>query len=268
MIDDYYQTYKQMVAENTPDAKQNAAKKICKTWSNLAEQKGSLFSVLLALYLIYTFTVPLLLIFQVIKSVVLSSILVAIWILLPIILSKMDDKWREQSFFLNVFYFDSIERAIKMKMALMDKFKFDSAAQYQMILEEAERQNAQLCEEIGKQRQKAEQIMLGGILGSVLAFIPAIITGLMDNVDKTEAAQKNLTYIATGAFIILMIFIVFFSLLYLGNLWEIWKHEKEYRDYSDFYADMKMLVEIEAGLHPSAKELQRKLCEKKEEPQS
>lgn len=102
----------------------------------------------------------------------------------------------------------------------------------------------------------------------MLAFIPAIITGLMDNVNQNKDAQKALTQIAANAFLLMMILIAFFSLLYFGKMWEIWKLEKDYTYFSEFHADIKMLTEIEAGLHPSADDLQVDSNEKKEEPQS
>lgn len=64
------------------------------------------------------------------------------------------------NFFLNIFYFDSIERAKKLKQVLQDKFKFNSIKQYQMILEDATQEKSKCVIELNDSSKRQNRYSL------------------------------------------------------------------------------------------------------------
>ena len=58
--------------------------------------------------------------------------------------------------------------------------------------------------------------------------------------------------VTTYAGLIVFALILILGFIYLGTIREVHKLEKDLKQFSGFLADIRMLTEIEAGLHPLA----------------
>ncbi|MBR3448377.1 MAG: hypothetical protein IKH27_11285 [Oscillospiraceae bacterium] len=204
-----------------------------------------------------------------------------IMIVLIALLDIKNNDWRNRSSFSFSQYNNALRASLVIKDALHDKFSFSTLCEYQMVLKDVKKQNRDIQEEIKERSQRTGQFFFGVIVAIMLAFIPAIITGIMDNTgrmaDFSEDAplsdfvrilrnMNDVLQIAQGVWWIIVLIIVPLIIIYLGHMYNIYKLKKEQEILSDFVDKVKLLVEIVSGLHPLAEELQKELSEKRRNP--
>ncbi len=256
MIDNYYKTYCQMRAKKTGKPEKPPKSSGFAFWKDLADQRGKTYTVLFAALRIISLLLVILTLCPISGNsafyapiAVLSAMLAAVMIALVI----LDKKWHKSFLFLNISYYDAIDRALQLKKAFSERFRFRTAAQYEMVLAAAQERYGEMREHTEQKRQKAEQILFGGILAVLLAFVPAIISGFMENCGTdSNPFSGNVLTVTTYAGLIVFALILILGFIYLGTIREVHKLEKDLKQFSGFLADIRMLTEIEAGLHPLA----------------
>lgn len=258
MVKDYYETYLQMLKNPKDNSESPKKTPVIGFWKELAEQKGYLMAISLFIYLAIFVIICCLIIlsvffrFHCFKGIMLLSL---IWMIVFIVLAILDKKWESRRIFLNIEYYESINRALDFKKALAEKFKFTCSEQYAMILSAAQKQYIEMHSRSEKKQKRADQILFGGILAILLAFAPAVMIGLMDNLDLTaNTISGELFSIIAATGIIPFFSILIMSFIYFATILDARKLEKEEQQFSRFLSDIEMLTEIEAGLHPRAKQ--------------
>lgn len=258
MIQDYYETYLQMLERKKQGKNGKKTSRFLSAWKELddrenpAEPKGVSFRILLVSY-VATSVLWLVTLFPATEYQTpfwkaLFSCIFLLWFILVSVMNRRNKKWRESLYFLNIPYFEALENAAEVGREFHSKFRFSTKEQFQMILTDAEQHSQELSQQSQKYRHNAEQVLFGGILAGMLAVVPAVLTGIMDNFDKLETIMPFLQSIFTACFGIL------FSLGWFYFVYNVkaWKIEKKQKAFAYFRADIKMLTEILSGLHPSS----------------
>ncbi len=258
MIQDYYETYKQMQERKKENTGGKKASGFLRAWKetedgeNPADPKSLSFRRMMTVYVALS-ALWLITLFPAVTSQtpfwrIVFSVFLILWFMLVTVISRRNKKWRVGLYFLNIPYFEALDHAAELGREFHCKFRFSTKEQFQMILHDAEQYSQELSGQSQKYRHNAEQVLWGGILASTLAVVPAVLTGIMDNYDNLTAIMPLLQNIFATCVSILFLLGWFY---FVYNI-KAWKIDKQQKAFMYFLSDVKMLTEILAGLHPSS----------------
>lgn len=188
---------------------------------------------------------------------IITAVSIGGYALLVLIASLLDNRWRSNSRFLN--YSNRIEKLFLLKNMLETEYKFNNNLQYSTVIKEIIDEKHNIENSSNSWLNKWKKIFFSLFIVIFVALAPATITGLMNNYGKKENEIINrMEFLDQFAFIIIIFLFVFFVAIvvgiFMGFLYSA-MGKKEIRFLDDFEEDMRLLIEIENGIHPIASEM-------------
>ena len=186
-----------------------------------------------------------------------TAISIGVYGLFVTIASLYDNRWRSNSRFLN--YSNRIEKLFLLKNMLETEYKFNNNLQYSTVIKKIIDEKHNIENSSNSWLNKWKKIFFSLFIVIFVALAPATITGLMNNYGKKENEIINrMEFLDQFAFIIIIFLFVFFVAIvvgiFMGFLYSA-MGKKEIRFLDDFEEDMRLLIEIENGIHPIASEM-------------
>ncbi|MBR1432206.1 hypothetical protein [Ruminococcus sp.] len=196
-----------------------------------------------------------------------TAISVGVYALFVTIASLYDNRWRSNSRFLN--YSNRIEKLFLLKNMLETEYKFNNNLQYSTVIKKIIDEKHNIENSSNSWLNKWKKIFFSLFIVIFVALTPATITGLMNNYGKKENELINrmefldkfavIIFMSLFLFLITIVIGIFFGFLYYSI------GKKQIRILEDFEEDMRLLIEIDDGLHPLATEIKKGMCRKRNE---
>ena len=211
-------------------------------------KKGTLFGVFWAAFLVHSITLAILTVILFINEgkniesnffVSLYLIVCVVFSVVILILDYLDKNYTKAHY--AELYKEHIKRAVQFKAYLNEDFGFTSLQQYEMIFAEATTEYQERQGSINQKRDSADKLLWGIIIASIIAIVPSLITGVLDNIDKIESINKALIEFAKIYILVLIPCIVFHQ----GMKHSIRKNEDQLWSFSQFTDTIQIIVQYE-----------------------
>lgn len=184
----------------------------------------------------------------------ITYIIFIVFVILFMVASFIDNRWKGDSYVLK--YNERIKNIIKLKQKIYKEYKFNNKYQYEMILEKIKSEKDHIISSSNTWFNKSKKAFFSFYIVIFVALTPATITGLMNNYGKKEAETINRKeFLDNFAYVIFMVMLLLLFLVVLGivmGYFYSYSGKKHIRILEEFEEDMKMIIEIDTGLHPVA----------------